>query len=582
MKGGISQFGGPMRPGFRFIPFLILCLFISFTQAFCWEFSLTGNYRWEYYLYSKIGNASFFGPFDTDNSDNPAGYGGTRGSAASMNSWLGNQIGQLSSGSDLAVTYFYMTLEPEFRINPAMRVRGSYRIASWATPDAPTSPGLLVRPRYPEGLSPGINRSFSPGYWNTLWLSVQNPWGIIVAGKRPAPFGMGLMFDAEDNSDAVGVLLMIPYGPFRFGINTVPWSISPSYLAYYSLTDKNSQRPVDIGGGMTYDSASLSVGIGVRYFEFRTGPESASFQGVDDPIAPTGRFAVVPTETTATDGSIYLKYNNGKFFLNAETAWLVGTVRNQRWLSSSSGIIEGGRSRFAPSYLDHWRYAAEAGFVSGPSKLAFLWAWVPGPDRRHGIRIDRQADIRFISAFSNVTLFRPYSLLLSYTYGGGNNSFTADSANGYMTDAHALGVRLDYAVASNLNIFATLFHAERISHGYGWGFVRPDYLTTAPQPRFSGVVQYLESDQYTSAAPSIPDTDLGYECDFGLGWKLLEGYTLSGTFGIWKPGKWFSYACIDRSVDGWKTPNPMNSFGINPERKIDPVFGMEVVMSADF
>jgi hypothetical protein len=151
-----------------------------------------------------------------------------------------------------------------------------------------------------------------------------------------------------------------------------------------------------------------------------------------------------------------------------------------------------------------------------------------------------------------------------------------------MTDAHALGVRLDYAVASNLNIFATLFHAERISHGYGWGFVRPDYLTTAPQPRFSGVVQYLESDQYTSAAPSIPDTDLGYECDFGLGWKLLEGYTLSGTFGIWKPGKWFSYACIDRSVDGWKTPKPINSFGINPERKIDPVFGMEVVMSADF
>jgi len=497
-----------------------------------------------------------------------------------MNGWLGNQIGQLSSGSDIAIAQMYMLLEPEFRLNEAVRVRGTYRIGSWANPESRTSEGLLVKSRYPEGLAPGVQRSFSPGYWNTLWVSAQTPWGIIVAGKRPGPFGMGLTFDAEDNTDALGILLMIPFGPFRFGINCAPWSPSPSNFAYYTLSDKNAERPIDIAGGMTYDVTNVSFGLGGRYFRFHVGPESASFQGTDAP--PTGRFAVIPSNAAVTDGAVYLKYNNGRLFANTEVAWIVGLTRNQKWLSSDSGLLDGGKSLFAPTYVDHWRFAAEIGVLAGPVKLSLLWAWIPGPDRRHGVRIDRQADVRFVSQFSNVTLFRLYSLLLSYTYGSGNNSFTADSANGYMTDANAYGLRLDYALASNLNVFGTFFWAERLSHGYGWGFMRPEYTFSAPNPRFTGAVQYVEIDQFTDGPPSIPDSNLGYEFDWGIGWKLLDGYTLNATLGVWQPGKWFYFACIDRSVANWKNPSAANNFGANPSRAIGPVFGLEISMNAEF
>ena len=181
-----------------------------------------------------------------------------------------------------------------------------------------------------------------------------------------------------------------------------------------------------------------------------------------------------------------------------------------------------------------------------------------------------------------MTLFKPYSLLLSYTYGSGNNSITVDSRHGYMTDANCYGLRMDYALASNLNIFGTFFSADRISHGYGWGFIRPEYCATCTPQRFTGAVQYNEADNFTGANPAVPDGDLRYELDWGFGWKLLEHYTLNCTLGLWQPGKWFSFACIDRSVNNWKTPAATNNFGANPGRAIDPVFGMELMLTAEF
>lgn len=551
-------------------------------ESFAWEFNLQGNFTWKYDAYSQMGPKGFFGPYNTDAANNPLGYGGSQGSAASMNGWLGHEIGQISSGSDMALATIYATFEPQIRLNEAVRIRGSYRIGSWADPLAPVSAGALVRSEYPDGLAPGIQRSFSPGYWNMLWLSAQTPWGIVVVGKRPGPFGCGLMYDGVDNADAQGVLLMTSYGPMRFGIGFAPHIfMSP---AYFAMADKNAGRPVDVAGGMTYDSGPFSFGAGGRYFRFRTGPESATFQGTDDPVNPTGRLGVIPTDTAATHGSVYAKYNNGTIFLNVEAAWLLGTTQRQRWLSTSLGVIGdgSGRSRFAPDYIEHARYMAEVGAFSGSAKATLLWAWVGGPDRRHGIRIDRQGDIRFLSQFSSVTLFKQYSLILSYTYGGGNNSITTDSRHGYMTDANCFGLRLDYAVASNLNVFGSFFTASRISHGYGWGFIRPRYCDTCAPPRFTGNVQYDEADNFSGANPAIPDGSLGYELDWGFGWKLLENYTLSSTFGLWQPGKWFNYACVDRSVNNWKTPGTENDFGARSGRAIDPVFGMELTLVAEF
>jgi len=62
----------------------------------------------------------------------------------------------------------------------------------------------------------------------------------------------------------------------------------------------------------------------------------------------------------------------------------------------------------------------------------------------------------------------------------------------------------------------------------------------------------------------------------------LEGWTLSGVFAFWQPGKWFNYACIDRSVPGWNAPSPGNLYGVRPDRHIDAVIGGEVSMIFSF
>ena len=133
-------------------------------------------------------------------------------------------------------------------------------------------------------------------------------------------------------------------------------------------------------------------------------------------------------------------------------------------------------------YWELWAGMIECGAVAGPAKISFLWAYYPGPDRRGGKLIDRQPTVG--TAFTpngGVNLYLPYSFLLGYNYGSGNNSITRSSNHGYITDASTYGVRLDYAVAANLNAYATFLYADRISQGYGWGWIRPD-----PADNFGG------------------------------------------------------------------------------------------------
>ncbi|MDR3604057.1 MAG: hypothetical protein P4L38_05465, partial [Syntrophaceae bacterium] len=115
------------------------------------------------------------------------------------------------------------------------------------------------------------------------------------------------------------------------------------------------------------------------------------------------------------------------------------------------------------------------------------------------------------------------------------------------------------------------FWADRTSQsGYGWGFIRPD--TTHP-----GMVTWADR----AGAPNIPDPNLGYEIGTGMDWKLLEGFTLTLTTSYWKPGKWFSYACVDKAIPKWSLA-AAKGWGILPNRGIDPVWGMELKLIGDF
>jgi len=57
---------------------------------------------------------------------------------------------------------------------------------------------------------------------------------------------------------------------------------------------------------------------------------------------------------------------------------------------------------------------------------------------------------------------------------------------------------------------------------------------------------------------------------------------LSGSY--WQPGKWFSYACVDKALRNWDRPEGGASFGwgVWPGRNISPVWGLEVKIVGDF
>ena len=174
-----------------------------------------------------------------------------------------------------------------------------------------------------------------------------------------------------------------------------------------------------------------------------------------------------------------------------------------------------------------------------------------------------------------------------YGYGLGT-SFARDTGNGFVQDASVYAARLDYAVAANLNIYGSFTWAEKFSKsGDVWGCLIPNPRPSATEPAnpFGSVLYVTANRAAANAIPTIPDPALGYEIDGGFDWKLLEGLTARCTMGYWVPGKWFSYACVDKSITGWATPATgdwTNNFYTRPNKNIDPVFGLEFKLEGEF
>lgn len=605
--------------GMRVHVMVCAVVLLSCCSAFAWEFNVRGTLNWKYKYYSQLGNSGFFGPFDTDSAINPVT------DLSTLNAWLGSEFAEgfalatVSSGSDAALSSMEMHLFPEFRINSAIRVRGKYRVGSW-NDDVPElvealrlgdiGIGRIENSHYRTAMFPGTQTSFSPGYWDLLWFTAQTPWGILAAGKRPFTFGCGLMFNGVENTSSESALLVVPYGPLSIGAFFYPWRQSPLAAnlgsTYLEQTDKNDAAQVWVGGYLTYNAGSLSLGVMNQHVRAHAGPESQQ-------LITVFKQQYIPADLTLNNGAAYAKYNNGRFFLNFEVDWYDETLR--RGLNLTNFLINtplGNGSRAAPSYIEHWRYMAETGISAGPFKLSLLLSHIPGPDRRAGVHIDRQPALlttnriffEYNRELTSTGVFRPYSMIMSTGYGGGLNSI-GKSRDGHMNDANMFGARLDYAVAANLNTYVSFFWAERASKGYGRGLIRPvPFLGVLYRPPFGpagfGLVQppvtALNNFVQTiigggfppfppiSRPPAIPDSSLGFEINGGFDWKLFEGLTVGNYYGVWWPGKWFNYACVNKAnPNGWFIASPGNDWGVfNPDREIDPVFAMELTLKSEF
>ncbi|MGB6066783.1 MAG: hypothetical protein WBG50_18415 [Desulfomonilaceae bacterium] len=628
---------------------MVLCLSVIMFKApaGAWEFIMDGAFTWEFDYRSQGGGQGFFGPYDQDAG---SGIPGTvAGFYAPINGWLGEQAGNFASGSDSSWQTEYMSTDMELRINPAIRIDGNYYIGSWGetlnpntTPNVDFGQGNLVAAENANSKFQGVQRSFSPGYWNTLWADVQLPWGLVRIGKRPSIFGIGMFYNGLESRSTHKISLEVPYGPFLFGLRvdtsrrsttTVNFGGTPPNpniqvvgtsrpSGYFNQDfDKNNKRQFDFSFPVVrYHNGPLETGILWNPVRWLVGGEGI--------IASPGTRVLRPfVDHYEQYGVWYLKYNNGRFFLNTELDWDHQINRNRRKLASGApdfGHFPGARD----TYIENWRAVAEGGFLCGPAMLSVIYAWSSGPDRRGGAQIDRtgllfqagRTSTSTIGSFTNVRpscsnsntgLFRPYSLLMVYSYGLGTH-INGDTGNGYVEDASVYGARLDYAVASNLNTYLSFFWADRVSKsGYGWGFIKPvvpngtiNPSYTAPAINFTGFAAgtattsglpsgtvALYHDVAREGAPSIPDANLGWEIDAGFDWKLLEGFTVNFSSAYWQPGQWFSWACVDKAVANWAQASIVTAgfgnmnpaaWGVNPNRQIDPIFGIELRVVGSF
>jgi hypothetical protein len=124
--------------------------------------------------------------------------------------------------------------------------------------------------------------------------------------------------------------------------------------------------------------------------------------------------------------------------------------------------------------------------------------------------------------------------------------------------------------------------ANRSSNGYSWGYVRPE-LYDPDVPSTFGSLNFNNRISFNppELVPSVPDDDLGWEFDVGISWKLLENWRVYVRGAYWQPGKWFNYACVDKSVLNWDQPTSGNNFGTNPNRTIAPILGVEFYVNAE-
>jgi hypothetical protein len=600
--------------------------------ASAWEFTMTGNFEWTYLYHSQAGHNGFFGPHESG-----AGIANA-GNWRALNFWSGARLISgtslgLVTGLDASAQYQKMILNPEIRVNPAVRIRGVYWIGGFQTYNGGAagfsgtgSTGAVLGTNTDLGSSYYLNqqtgsaltRPLSLGQWDQLWVTAQTPWGILAFGKRPSQFGMSSFREGQRHVASESLAIVAPYGPLRIGIGFHPWrqltlnsrdvDISSAGVnqnglfiatggtpAYPKIWDKDALRNPDASWFVTYSNGPLDAGILYRYIG--GGHQGPQAQGT---IALQ---AALPTYDNAVeDAEAYFKYNNGRFFLNAEVDLLRFYVTLQQGRipvvdappAGYAGLAGSTGSIYAPKYNESWRFTAEGGFLCGPAKVTLLYSWVPGPDRRGGAWIDRQS--WDVSAFTNVPIFMPYSYLMVYTYAGGTN-YRNPWGEGALEDASSFGARLDYAVAANLNAFGTFFYADRVSGGWPWGCLTINQGAAAAVGGNNTVNVFGLDAAYPAASagsPNIPDSALGWEADSGLDWKLLEGLTLNMRVAYWQPGNWFKFACIDKNLatavdaSGRLVPTPANGaaigsgWSVNPGKSIDPIWAFTSSLNFDF
>ena len=475
-------------------------------------------------------------------------------------------------GSDVLYNDMKLTMHPSFRVNNAIRVHGVYTVGGFRNKYVQSgrdgqgflSTGAAPFERfYMSKTSESAYNTAALGSWEQLRATIQWPLGTLSIGIKDFPFGTGATYSQNLRSDTF--VNIIPYGPFRFIYGV--WMAEGSKTgatSYNTIPDKDTKNDFQEGLLIDYNQGPVNFGLGY-IISINHANRYWGLAGALDPNATvnnanSGNSAAFAAATAAwaSDSvaqmyTIAGKFNNGRFFTNAE----------YHWVTSDTTYVG-----HYPVYIEGYKSFLEAGVLAGPAKLSLMWSQVSGPVLNNG-NITKRYSAAPSSVPINYQVLEPYSFLIFPTYGGGNNTYNPDGT-GQASDAIILAGRLDYATAANLNLWGSFLYAKRLEkYGTYAGQYNSALTSTAgtatPVGAYSALASSWVSNNALSANatnaqlwkstvsgagitgvgglnPYVDDDLIGWEAQGGVSWKLLEGMTMDFAYSYWQPGNWFNQA----------------------------------------
>ena len=580
---------------------LLVCAVVA--PSLAWEFELKGFYENRIRYFGRMGNDDLFGKtnFQDAGAGTFIGFGGPNiygtgnrapvladmsggGAAppAQSPAMVITRGGFSRWGSDALYNDSRMSLEPTIRVNRAIRLHGIYNIGGIRNKYRQTGTdvegnGVGVAPverYYMSQVSMNATDGVF-GTWEQFRATMQTPWCIFSIGLKDFPMGIGATLGYNTRGESF--LCVFPYGPFRF--ISAFWLARGRYLeSWQSVPDGDTKN--DFYGSLfiTFDQGCLSTGGAVLYrLDHRN---RGALPLVAEYGASTAAYNAPATTQQARDdiyflALVYAKYFDGRFLANAEYAW--GTDdRYYPVAQVGDGANAGGR----PLHMEAYHWFSELGVVSGPAKLTLMYALSSGPV----LNYHNPRKLVFGMPI-NWHAMEPYEFLMFNTFAGGNQggwaatdlSIVADE-HGQMTDAYCFGARADYALASNLNIWATYIWAHRLERaGFLNGGVRDVGNGAA-----GGVAPGTFLAAYGGTTPYCPDGYIGWEAGAGVDWKLLEGFSLRMRYAYWQPGDWFTYA-YQALIPGGPYPGGSSTFsGAGVLQSRSPINAFEGKLVVEF
>jgi hypothetical protein len=571
---------------------------VVFAPVYAWEFSMAGEFEWRYRYWGRLnGSRDLFGDMSLQNGPgtNLVGFAGPnyyRGFNSGNNDMNSEDNGAAvrvvrqgfsATESDAFLNDQRITFFPKITVNKALEFFAAVDFAGYRhkyNHRDIQSNGPLER-WYEDRLSTNAYDTALIPSISQFRLAAHLPWGTLSLGTlKPYPFGTGALF--ANNTRASAFVLVIPYGPFRIvpafwvarsftkdgyaGYDPANATASSHLPTWTTNPDSATKNQYYVGPFITYSNGPLDFGWTIIHQLFHVNAwETQQLAIANRTDSQNNVWTPRGSDFSRLINVFYAKYNNGRFFVNAEYGF------------SSDEVYY---LHAYPGYTERSYAFAEGGVLSGPAKLSLMFGW-SGGNALNDNNVTKTTGGWAI----NYQAMLPYQYLMFYTYGGGNNTPWASSAapftaapgftvdeNGQMGDAYALAARLDYAVASNLNIWGSYLWAHRVEQN---GFYAGGTASTGAAGYTNAVdARNWKVNHGLGTNPYVDDGYIGWEMGFGVDWKLLEGLNLKSRWAYWQPGPWFDQAY--QAV----TPNNADPTGYLPGK--DPINAFEATVEVTF